>query len=67
MTQLLSVRKACEVLDISDTTLYKLLNLKDTSKAQIKSFNIGRTRKIDSDEVTRFIEESEKSGAVEIE
>jgi excisionase family DNA binding protein len=67
MTQLLSVRKACEVLDISDTTLYKLLNLKDTSKAQIKSFNIGRTRKIDSDEVTRFIEESEKSGVVEIE
>ena len=67
MTQLLSVRKACEVLDISDTTLYKLLNLKDTSKAQITSVNIGRTRKIDSDEVTRFIEESEKSGAVEIE
>ena len=67
MTQLLSVRKACEVLDISDTTLYKLLNLKDTSKAQIKSFNLGRTRKIDSNEIERFIEQSQKSGAVEIE
>ena len=58
MTKLYSLKEVSEILDISDTSLYKLLSLDKPENAKIKSFTIGRGRKIESDEVERFIEET---------
>ena len=66
MKDLLSIEKACEVLDISDTTLYKLMNINNPSKAIIKSFTIGRHRKISRHEIDKFISESTENGGFEI-
>ena len=66
MTKLYSLKEVSEILDISDTSLYKLLSLDKPENAKIKSFTIGRGRKIESDEVERFIEETRESGGVDL-
>jgi|TARA_R100000781_G_C4052450_1_gene118119 excisionase family DNA binding protein len=67
MNNLLSIENACEVLDISDTTLYKLLSLGKPEKRKINSFTIGRRRKIDAEEIEKFIQELQQNGSVPIE
>ena len=66
MNTLLSVSSACEMLDISDTTLYKLLSLRNPENAKIRSFNVGRSRKIDLNELEKFINSLKESGGIEV-
>ena len=66
MTKLYSLKEATELLGISDTTLYKLMSIDKPENAKIKSFTIGRTRKIDSAEIDNFINQTKELGGVEI-
>ena len=65
--QFVSISKACEILDISDTTLYKLLAIGDSKKRKINSVLMGNKRKIEKEELDRFMDEVMKNGGVTIE
>ena len=67
MKKFVSISKACEILDISDTTLYKLLALGNAKKRRIHSVLMGSKRKIEISELERFMEEVMEKGGIQIE
>tara|TARA_Y100001980_G_C14386414_1_gene186853 strand:- start:18 stop:221 length:204 start_codon:yes stop_codon:yes gene_type:complete len=62
-----SISKACEMLDISDTTLYRLLSLGNKDKRRIHSVLMGNKRKIEITELEDFMKKVMEEGKFQIE